>query len=633
MVAAYCNDNYLVILGTNVPSHTDGLASIPRPPGYHDASGGGASYATECVFRYYSQALVDWSIPLSPQLLSNDSINNNKAAFSGQTQPSSLPGIYLPGSGPMAVSVSGLEIFPLFNNVGVPSHSTCEMDKCSAHSAGDYHYHGDPYSDVAGDCMYSPADYSSYSAHPPLIGWSFDGYDIYGRHLSTSAVGYSVPLDLCGGHSHVDANNVSLGYHYHTQVVQLYTTDKNIVQSYYAYVPGPFYCWRGNISVSKFFNNNGPLVSSRANYASLQPCCSTSAYYLKSGYSFSGVTIVSANPTSIPTAKPTAPTPQPTLNPTANPSPNPTTLPTVQSSPTVSPTALPTPNPSFKPSSTPTVSSTPQPSTIPSLAPSSTPTVSPTPQPSTNPSLKPSSTPSVSPTVNPSSGPTRVPTPSPTFSSSDTFVAGAPISCSQFLSSSQTAKDFLNDGNALTIFINTIKSLVKRDCVVSITGASDGGSRRLNPLRISRALASGFSVSYDVTVYFFNESSLSQASTVQQNVKNNIVSGVSGGSFLSLLQASSSTVLSSVTSTPVPTVVVNAITYTITSSPTKSPSSSSSSSNNKTIIIAAAAGGGGALLVAILIYWFTCKAKVITQGQDFAIDMTRVPATPTAAPI
>jgi len=46
------------------------------------------------------------------------------------------------------------------------------------------------------------------SPHPcpcwlPQIGWSFDGGMIYGRHLATTNLGYSVALDDCGGHAYV----------------------------------------------------------------------------------------------------------------------------------------------------------------------------------------------------------------------------------------------------------------------------------------------------------------------------------------------------------------------------------------------------------------------------------------------
>ena len=33
---------------------------------------------------------------------------------------------------------------------------------------------------------YGPANYTSDSVHPPLWGFSLDGYSIYGRHLSVN---------------------------------------------------------------------------------------------------------------------------------------------------------------------------------------------------------------------------------------------------------------------------------------------------------------------------------------------------------------------------------------------------------------------------------------------------------------
>jgi hypothetical protein len=50
------------------------------------------------------------------------------------------------------------------------------------------HLHGDPFGSYPGMCLYSKANYSSLSAHPPQIGWSRDGYSIYGRYLSRCAV-------------------------------------------------------------------------------------------------------------------------------------------------------------------------------------------------------------------------------------------------------------------------------------------------------------------------------------------------------------------------------------------------------------------------------------------------------------
>ena len=50
------------------------------------------------------------------------------------------------------MSVSGLSIFPLYNNVKQVAMANCEIDKCNAHAGQgfDYHYHGDPYHPVNG---------------------------------------------------------------------------------------------------------------------------------------------------------------------------------------------------------------------------------------------------------------------------------------------------------------------------------------------------------------------------------------------------------------------------------------------------------------------------------------------------
>jgi hypothetical protein len=104
-------------------------------------------------------------------------------------------------------------------------------------------------------------DYASTTSHPPLIALSADGiykslfflnykilsfvlnkgYTVYGRYLSTSAPGYSVALDDCGGHVHD-----SYGYHYHAQVLNITSSAAlNGIQkgsTYTAYIPGPYKC-------------------------------------------------------------------------------------------------------------------------------------------------------------------------------------------------------------------------------------------------------------------------------------------------------------------------------------------------------------------------------------------------------
>ena len=331
MKAAYCNDKYLIIHSSGVANHVDGLGNIPSPPGE-----GGVDYSVACVTRSYHSSYLAFSIPLNYQLLPSSNITNNVAAFVGQTNPTAITGFGLPDSGPLAVSVSGMNMYPLYNNQGQVSAARCEMDKCSAHAGQgfDYHYHGDPFDTTAGNCMYSPADYGGYTTHPPLIGWSLDGLDIYGRYLYDTNLGYSVALDVCGGHIHNDASGVAMEYHYHAQTLS--GTFNN--QAYEYYVGGPYQCWRGNISKAVFFNA-GNLQD-----AHFQPCCSTTEYYTASGISLP----ISA--TSSPTFKVTS---------------SPTTMKSPTSSPSVAP-ILPTTTPTVKPS---------QPSIAPIISPTSTPVI------------------------------------------------------------------------------------------------------------------------------------------------------------------------------------------------------------------------------------------------------------------
>lgn len=100
------------------------------------------------------------------------------------------------------------------------------------------------------------------------------GFKIYGRHLNVNNDGQSIQLDLCGGHSHS-----SFGYHYHSQVLQL-TTSGN--ENYFAYIGGVYQCWRGDINVSKIFNN-AKAFTERADYHDLRPCCNSMEHWTASG--------------------------------------------------------------------------------------------------------------------------------------------------------------------------------------------------------------------------------------------------------------------------------------------------------------------------------------------------------------
>ena len=193
---------------------------------------------------------------------------------------------------------------------------------------GQPHLHGDPFGTW---CLYSQLNYSSPTVHPPQIGWAFDGGNIYGRHLSTSNVGYSTALDDCGGHTHG-----SYAYHYHTQILNA-TTDNGVVpnqakgQPYYASTVGVYKCFKGDISL--ITNYWGTLATS---HTSVSPdttnymCTGSTKYYSASGITLPNTVTLSPSstpaPSVAPTAKPSAPTYSPTPAPTGAPT---TAVPTV----------------------------------------------------------------------------------------------------------------------------------------------------------------------------------------------------------------------------------------------------------------------------------------------------------------
>ena len=60
--------------------------------------------------------------------------------------------------------------------------------------------------------LYNISDYNS-NDHPPVIGISYDGIALFGKHeiSFSSMAGSQVSLDEYGGHDHGDG----FGYHYH----------------------------------------------------------------------------------------------------------------------------------------------------------------------------------------------------------------------------------------------------------------------------------------------------------------------------------------------------------------------------------------------------------------------------------
>ena len=235
VVAAYCTDQFLVVVHYNSPTtfsetlgghNLDMMNSVVYPP-----QGGTGNI---CVTRQGSFTCSTTSIskiPLNFTLLPTDSSLNNAntnvfgagtsaggnsggwillnslANSPGTVTPTALNQVGLPDRGATGVALNGQQIYPQYNNVGYRDVEQCNLNACGEHSGGGGglpHFHLDGFHSQ-NICFYGPANYSSTTAHPPLIGLAFDGGWIYGRHLYSGSEGATVALDNCGGHTHPSA--------------------------------------------------------------------------------------------------------------------------------------------------------------------------------------------------------------------------------------------------------------------------------------------------------------------------------------------------------------------------------------------------------------------------------------------
>jgi hypothetical protein len=249
----------------------------------------------------------------------------------------------MPAAGAVGVAIDGVPLFPNYNNRGQYTWTSCEVDECNAHSGkgNDYHYHGDPFGP---SCLYNTSSYAG--EHPPIIGFSLDGFSLYGRYTAAdSQTGVSIALDSCGGHEHpIDGAST---YHYHSAVETELSSNLDGTTggpySYTAFKLAPAECFAGDINaISNFWNSANRQANyerhkgaSATNWVSqqndadqLRPCCGASHYFESAGMSIDGTGATAA----------TSPPPE------ASPPPASTSAP---------PRAPPSPGPSPSPSSSP----------------------------------------------------------------------------------------------------------------------------------------------------------------------------------------------------------------------------------------------------------------------------------------
>jgi len=153
--------------------------------------------------------------------------------------PTNNPAVeYFDQFGPTSIASNGVPMYNPYDAGGIDAPSTICFDDYNGHPQlmGEYHYH-----------QWSPAlDAMEAGGHSGVIGYSFDGYPIFGPWESDNVDAHNGvvnPLDDCHGHS-----DAIRGYHYHTSLP--YSKDPNG----FPWIMG---CYAGEPEMSNFDNGGG----------------------------------------------------------------------------------------------------------------------------------------------------------------------------------------------------------------------------------------------------------------------------------------------------------------------------------------------------------------------------------------
>ena len=146
-----------------------------------------------------------------------NTIKENDLDFSLPTNPE-LASAASCASGTVAIALNGVPIFNGFDAGGRDAVAHEIQDSCDGHPqiAGQYHYHD----------MSACADDNEYTgAHSDLIGYTLDGFGLYGMKDEDGATLTNEDLDECHGHTHEiewDGKMTEM-YHYHATAEFPYT--------------------------------------------------------------------------------------------------------------------------------------------------------------------------------------------------------------------------------------------------------------------------------------------------------------------------------------------------------------------------------------------------------------------------
>ena len=262
---------FMVVVHHGNQSSPNGLIDIARPPG-----DGTQPYDSGKVTRYSNLEGYVTAIPMKnygqvSEITENTFTSNLWIDVSGRA---SLPGsasytmpknVYTwADKADNGVLIDGSVMFPVFNNVLMPSHLAGELSASGCHvgqGGGGPHCHADGYRPGFPLGLYSDADYAGKS-HPPLIGFGYDGIALFGVYRSGSDIamlGYGTALDGFGAHDHD-----SIGYHYHAHTVENYqpenTTDTTYKSTLHVLMKGAYI---GKTASIPFFRQNASFNNNK----------------------------------------------------------------------------------------------------------------------------------------------------------------------------------------------------------------------------------------------------------------------------------------------------------------------------------------------------------------------------------
>jgi hypothetical protein len=214
---------FMCIASYSISDKPNRLLDVPRPPG--DGHAGSTGYADQQVTRDATLQLYLYKIPMRDygevtKATDNTLLNNirDDAILKETGYTSGNVGAYncynYAGIAGIGVTIDGIVIYPIYNNVLNTAPYTAEITATGVHVGRGMglHYHSDGHSVLNNNMnLYNMNDYVGRS-HPPLIGFGLDGIALYGIYETaySSMDGYGITLDKFGGHEHD-----GYGYHYH----------------------------------------------------------------------------------------------------------------------------------------------------------------------------------------------------------------------------------------------------------------------------------------------------------------------------------------------------------------------------------------------------------------------------------